>query len=75
MIFKIYQIRKIIFLIFFQLFFFQISLSETIKQFNIVGNDRVAKETIIMFSSLEIGDEVNDIILNEALKIILYRLF
>ena len=35
------------------------SLSDVIKDFNIEGNVRVADETIIMFSNLEIGEQIS----------------
>ena len=47
----------------------QNSYSDIIKKFEILGNDRITNETIIMFSSLNIGDEINENSLNEALKI------
>ncbi len=69
---KIYLFQKIIFITIFQLFIFQISFSDTIKNFNIQGNDRVADETVIMFSSLKSGDNLNQDILNDALKNLYY---
>ncbi len=42
--------------------------SEIIKKFEIRGNDRVSNQTIIIFSNLNIGDDVNQSILNNALK-------
>jgi len=67
MINKIF-LKKIIYIIIFQIIFINHSYSEIIKQFNIIGNDRVTDETIIMFSNLEIGDEINDNVLNDSLK-------
>ena len=64
--------KKIIFLLLFQLFFFQNLKSETISNFIISGNERVADETIIMFSTLNIGDKINSNKLNEALKKLYY---
>ncbi len=64
--------KKIIFLLLFQLFFFQNLKSETISNFIISGNERVADETIIMFSTLNIGDRINSNKLNEALKKLYY---
>ncbi len=69
---KIYFFKKILFIIITQLFYFQILLSDVIKDFNIQGNERVADETVIMFSSLKIGDNLNQDILNEALKSLYY---
>ncbi len=48
------------------------SFSEIIKKFTITGNNRVADETIIMFSNLKIGDSINQNKLNKALKDLYY---
>ena len=48
------------------------SLSDVIKNFNIEGNVRVADETIIMFSNLEIGEQISQKKLNNALKDLYY---
>ena len=61
-------LKKLIYIFIFQILFINHSLSEIIKQFNIIGNDRVTDETVIMFSNLEVGDEINDDILNNSLK-------
>ena len=64
--------------IFKKLFFVIISIifsklkSETISNFIISGNERVADETIIIFSTLNIGDKINSNKLNEALKKLYY---
>ena len=53
------------------LFYFLIitnSFSEILKKFNINGNERVSNETIIMFSKLKLGEEINQNKLNDALK-------
>ena len=63
---KIYKF--FVLLLFFYLSSFDISYSETIKKFNIKGNERVSDETIIMFSNLEIGDNIDQDKLNSALK-------
>ena len=60
-------------LLFFLYFLFtNSSLSEVIKKFNIEGNNRVADETIIMFSNLKIGDQITRNKLNNALKDLYY---
>ena len=46
--------------------------SEIIKKFDINGNDRISDQTILMFSDLDIGQNVNQIQLNEALKELYY---
>ena len=59
---------EIFFIIFFYLIL-QINLkAEIIKDFIINGNDRVADETIIIFSKLNVGDEVTQQNLNDTLK-------
>ena len=65
---------KIINIIIFLLNFFicQSAFSEIIKNFEIKGNFRVSKETVIMFSNLKIGDNVTKNDLNEALKNLYY---
>ena len=67
MIIKIF-IKKLIYIFIFQTLFINHSYSEIIKQFNIIGNDRVTDETIIMFSNLKVGDKINNDILNDSLK-------
>ena len=61
-------LKKLFYIFIFQIVFINYSNSETIKKFNILGNDRVTDETIIMFSNLEVGDEINVDILNNSLK-------
>ena len=48
------------------------SSSEIIKKFSILGNERVADETIIMFSNLKIGEQISQNKLNKALKDLYY---
>ncbi len=69
---KYKKYKKILTVVFFQLFFFQYTYSEIIENFVIKGNERVSNETIIMFSNLKIGDEINNNILNNALKELYY---
>ncbi len=59
---------KLSIFIFIQSFIFNISFSDQINKFNIIGNERVSDETVIMFSNLEIGDNVNADLLNNTLK-------
>ena len=44
------------------------ALSEQLKSIEINGNDRLADETIILFSNLKIGDEINKRTLNNTFK-------
>ena len=64
--------KNILNLIFLFFFLTSPSLSETIKNFKIEGNKRVADETIIMFSNLKIGDKLTKNKLNRALKDLYY---
>ena len=59
-----------IFCIIYVCFFFFIthSYAEIIKKIDIEGNDRVSDETIIMFSSVSINDEVDENYLNKIIK-------
>ncbi len=43
-------------------------LSETIKSIEVSGNDRLAKETIVLFSELSINDNITSDELNNAFK-------
>ena len=61
-------LKKLLYIFILQILFINHSYPEIIKQFNIIGNDRVTDETVIMFSDLEVGDEINDDILNNSLK-------
>ena len=69
---KIKIIKKIFILITFQFLLIQNVSSITIEGFDIQGNDRVSDQTVIMFSSLNIGDEINDNVLNVILTLIIY---
>ena len=63
-----YLIRKFLIFLVFSLFLSKITNAEIIKDFNIKGNDRVSNETVIMFSKLNIGKDVNRSDLNNSLK-------
>ena len=53
---------------FLTLFFLNHSLAESLKKIEIIGNDRISKETIKLFISTNINDEINDNKLNKILK-------
>ena len=53
--------------IFFNLIIFNAS-AEIINKFKIDGNERIPNETIIMFSGINIGDDISKTNLNEVLK-------
>ena len=40
-----------------------------IKDYEIVGNDRIPNETILMFSNFKIGDDIDENKINIILKI------
>ena len=65
-IFKL--LKKFTFVLFFYFLHGNFSYSDVIEKIIIKGNDRVSNETVIMFSKLEIGDDIDDVILNQSLK-------
>ena len=65
-------LKKNLLFVFLFFLFTNSSFSDVIKEFSIEGNNRVANETIIMFSNLEIGDQISQKKLNEALKDLYY---
>ena len=60
--------KKFLIILLFQIFSFNLAFSEIIKEFNVVGNDRVSDETVIMFSNLNIGQNIDMNTLNASLK-------
>ena len=52
------------------IFFLSISplCADQIRQIEINGNDRVSDETIIMFSGVDVNDDIDDLRLNDILK-------
>ena len=66
---KIFKLRYICLLILFIIFLpVNYSHAEKIKEFKIVGNERLAKETIVLFSELNIGDDIDQNIINLSFK-------
>ncbi|WP_440934178.1 outer membrane protein assembly factor BamA [Candidatus Pelagibacter sp.] len=58
-----------LFLTFFVLFLLSSNAySVTLTNINVEGNDRISNETIKMFSDAKIGDDLNEVELNEILK-------
>ena len=57
-----------IYVLLFKIIFITNVYSDIIKGFEISGNDRVSNETIIMFSNLKIGQNINSKVLNDSLK-------
>jgi len=50
------------------LLFLNNAFSETLNKIEIVGNERISKETIKLFISVNVNDEINDTKLNKILK-------
>ena len=44
------------------------SIAEKISEIKITGNERIADETILMFSKTNLGDDINENDLNNLLK-------
>ena len=44
------------------------SLSDKVNKIDVICNERVSEETIIMFSSVSINDDLDNKILNDILK-------
>ena len=63
---KLKKFSVIIIFIFFISFTY--STAETLKNIVVKGNDRVSNETIIVFSSVKIGDEISSDQLNQIVK-------
>ena len=61
-------IRAIISNFFYLFFFYSISFGEIIKEIRISGNERISDETVLMFSDVEIGDNIETADLNIILK-------
>ena len=64
--FKIYKI--IVALIFSLTIFSSFSYSEIAKKIEIKGNDRISTETIILFSNVQLNENVNNDKLDQILK-------
>ena len=52
----------------FFLFFSSFAFSDVLDKIQITGNDRISDETIKLFISVEVNDEINDVKLNNVLK-------
>ena len=62
------KIKILTLLIFIKFFLITNALSEQLKSIDIDGNERLADETIILFSKLEIGDDIDSNIINNTFK-------
>ena len=60
----------LILFIFFQVFFFHVSFvnSNIINKINIEGNNRISKQTIILFSDIQLNEKITDDKLNAIIK-------
>ena len=65
---KIYFIVKLLLILIFHFLMISKSNSEVIEKFDIRGNERVSDETIIMFSKLELGEDITIEKLNDTFK-------
>ena len=63
------QFTKILFLFLILIFINpKVALSEVIKKIDVLGNERLAKETIILFTELNVDDNIDSGDLNNAFK-------
>jgi outer membrane protein insertion porin family len=62
------MIKKILIILLFLSFGLSKSYSNNIKEITVEGNERISKETIIMFSSISTGDVLDEKSLNNILK-------
>ena len=62
------QLKILSFLAFFFYVLCSPSFGEIVKKVEISGNDRVADETILMFSKIKIGDDIDNANINGLLK-------
>ncbi len=62
------KIKFLIILFVLKFFIITGALSEQLKNIYVEGNDRLADETIILFSNLNIGDDINTNIINNTFK-------
>ena len=60
--------KFLILILILNLYFLKNSYSEIIKEIRITGNDRISKETILMFSNISEEETINNNILNDVLK-------
>ena len=60
--------NRILILIIFIISITSSSIAEVINNLNVKGNNRVSKETIILFGDIQLNQEINDIELNSIIK-------
>ena len=64
------NIKFITFLFFIKFIFINCAYSEQIRAIEVYGNERLAKETIVLFSKLNVGDEIETNIVNDTFKVL-----
>ena len=64
----IYFKRTILLNFFSLLFIFSVSIAEIVKEVKILGNKRISNETILVFSNIKTGDNLNENDLNLVIK-------
>ena len=62
------KIKFLILLFFINFFTITSTLSEQLKSIDVEGNERLADETVILFSNLKIGDDIDANIINNTFK-------
>ena len=59
---------KLLYFIFFTILLLSKSFAVIIKDVNLIGNDRISKETIIVFGSIDLNKDYSNSDLNQVLK-------
>jgi len=60
--------KKLFLAQFFLLLFLDLAFAEIVKKINVSGNERISKDTIIIFGEIDISEEFSDNTLNKILK-------
>ena len=63
-----YFIKLLLSILFYLIFFISFSISEVVDEIKISGNERISTETIILFSNVNINDDINKKNLNDIIK-------
>ena len=63
-----YFFKLFLFNFFCFIFFYSFSSGQIIREIKISGNERISDETVVMFSGIEIGENLKDTDLNNVLK-------
>ena len=63
-----FKAKLIIYLILFLLFFINKTYSDTINEIVVTGNERIPNETILIFSNVKIGDNLEKNKLNKIIN-------